>query len=115
MKPISNHKTVIQETFNTSGTPDVAKISELLHETGLTPYIFVRRGLKYLVNGYHSEARRYIDFAMEFRGIFFEAGSPDDREYCVEMQLLNAAFIFLTEKFNSLPPDIETVEVKRRL
>ncbi len=115
MKPISNHKTVIQETFNPSGTPDVARISALLHETGLTPYIFVRRGLRYLVNGYHSEARRYIDFAMEFRGIFFEEGSAEDREYCVEIQLLNAAFIFLTEKFNSLPADIETVGVKRRL
>jgi hypothetical protein len=114
MKPISNHKTVIHETFNPSGTPDVAKISALLHESGLTPYIFVRRGLKYLVNGHFSEARRYIDFAMEFRGIFFEAGSPEDREYCVEMQLLNAAFIFLTEKFNSLPADIERMEIKRR-
>lgn len=115
MKHISNHKTVIQETFNPSGTPDAAKISALLHETGLTPYIFVRRGLRYLINGYHSEARRYIDFAMELRGIFFEAGSPEDREYCVEMQLLNAAFIFLTEKFNSLPADIETMEKKRGL
>ena len=48
---------------------------------------------------------------MKFRGIFFKPGSPEDREYCIEMQLVNAAFLFLTEKFKSLPADKETEEL----
>lgn len=106
MKNMSEQKAVIQDFIGPSGNRDVVRIASLLHETGITPYIFIRRGLKCLVNGHYSEARRYIDFAMEFRGTFFEAGSPEDREYSVEMQLLNAAFIFLTEKFKSLPADM---------
>ncbi len=101
-----------KESLNISTAPDLQRISNLLHESGLTPYIFVRHGLLSLINGKFPEARRHIDYARKFHGIFYEPGSPEDREYLVEMQLLNAAFIFLTDKFRKLPlvkgmPDIK--------
>lgn len=113
MKHTPINKSVIFELPLSSGTPDAAKVSELLRETGLSPYVFIRSGFKYLVNSNYAEARKCMDYAMEFRGLFFKAGSPEDREYCVEMQLLNAAFLFLTEKFRPLPADIETGELKK--
>lgn len=112
MKPIFSNKADFLEIPDVTGIPDVAKIAESLLQKGYTPYIFVLKGLKCLVDSSYAEARKYMAFAMEFRGLFFEAGSPEDREYCVEMQLLNAAFLFLAEKFKDLPADPDAGWIK---
>ncbi len=106
MKLPNNTTASIIDSRKASGLPDVAEISKVFHETGLTPYIFVRRGFKYLLYGNYTEAQKYISFAMEFQGLFFKDGTPEDSEYCVEMQLLNATFLFLADKFKNLPPDV---------
>lgn len=79
MKTSTNIASVLNTIHFETGSPDATEISKLLREKGLTPYIFIRMGFKYLVHGNYSKAQRYINYAMEFRGEFFKADTPEDR------------------------------------
>lgn len=74
---------------------------------GLAPYFFIRRGLNYLIHGDYINAYKHLAIAMEFRESFIPSCSAEYPDFCLEMQVLNSAFIILSEKFKLLPPDTE--------
>jgi hypothetical protein len=82
---------------------DISEAAYSLREHGVTPYLFLRKAIRHICDGEYDEAFRILDYTMKFRGIFFEAGSADDREFCLEMQLVRGMMLFLYSSFRDLP------------
>lgn len=95
----------LDQLFNAGSDPrpDIARLSGIMSDNGLTPYIYVRIALRHLVEGDYPESIRMLHFAEKFLNVFFKPGTAEEKEFSVEMFIVREMLLFLKEKFSDLP------------
>jgi hypothetical protein len=85
--------------------PDIKRLTKIMSDNGATPYFYVRIALKHLAEGNYEESLRMLHLAERFINVFFMPDTAEEKEFCVEMFIGREMFLFLSEKFRTLPGD----------
>lgn len=80
--------------------PDIIKISSLMKERNLSPYIFIYESYRSLVTGNYNDAHRFLKLAGMFEGIFYKKDSLKDNDY---RQSVNFLSYMISQHYKEIP------------
>ena len=82
---------------------DIKKLCLIMRQSGKTPYRYIKRSFRYLVDSKYNDALDWINYAEQFCGIFWKEKSQENLRFKEELKLLKITMLFLIEKFSAMP------------